>query len=43
MFYSNPSKTAQYIPKKLKLILVNAITNNKSYELEVSYWMTLSV
>jgi len=42
-YHSNPLSTRQAPLKKLQIALVNAILNNKTYLLEVSYWITISV
>jgi len=42
-YHSNPLNSYQAPPKKLQIALVNAILNNKTYLLEVSYWITISV
>lgn len=41
-YHSNPVHHSQAPPKKLQIVLVNAILNNKAYLLEVSYWITIS-
>jgi len=41
-YHSNPLNSYQAPPKKLQIALVNAILNNKTYLLEVSYWITIS-